>query len=79
MALTAEGQIWINISILYTKWPIAIVFCIWVANCGMNCLNLYKMLGILNHLNVIIDCTNLSLTHDRIDVLIFFCNLSVSA
>ena len=38
----------------------------------MNCLNLYKILGILNHLNVIIDCTNLSLTHDRIDVLNFF-------
>ena len=78
-AMTPEGHIWIYISLHYTKSPIEIVLCIWVANCGMNCLNLYKILGILNHLNVIIECTNLSLTHDQIDILIFFCNLSVSA
>ena len=63
----------------YPKRPIEIVLCIWVAHCGMNCLNLYKILGILNYLNVIIECTNLSLTHDQIDIIIFFCNLSVSA
>ena len=77
--IVLEGQIWIYISLHYTKRPIEIVLCIWVANCGINCLNLYKILGILNHLNVIIECTNLSLTHDQIDILIFFCNLSVSA
>ena len=46
--------------------------CISVANCVMNCLNLYKILVILNHLNVIVDCQNLSLTHDRIDILRLF-------
>ena len=41
--------------------------CIYMrANCGMNCLNLYKILRILNHLDVTIKCKNLSLAHDKI-------------
>ena len=72
MAMTPEGHMWMYISLHYTKRPIEIVLCIWMANCGMSCLSLFKILGILNHFNVIIECTNLSLTHDRIDILRFF-------
>ena len=37
-------------------------------NCGMICLSSYKILRILNHLNIITEFINVSLAHDRIDI-----------
>ena len=34
----------------------------------MICLSSYKILQILNHLNIITECINVSLAHDRIDI-----------
>ena len=68
MAMTPEGQIWIYIFLHYVKRFIETVLCIWVANYGMICLSSYKILRILNHLNIITECINVSLAHDRIDI-----------
>ena len=66
--MTPEGQIWIYIFLHYVKRFIETVLCIWVANYGMICLSSYKILLILNHLNIITECINVSLAHDRIDI-----------